>query len=163
MGADRSPKTWSAASPKGTVLGPILFVSYINDLLDNVTSHGLMFADDTKIFRHKNQVPWGPKVKHLDSRDWARAEDQVPWGLKIKHPDSRDWGRAEDRVPWGPEYINKSWEIGCWVKPTSGVRQSQAESGRRIQTLVGWKSQAFWYVLYREVADIPLPHMLLSP
>ena len=57
MGADRSPKTLSAASPKGTVLGPVLFVSYINDLLDSVTSHGLMFADNTKIFRHKDQVP----------------------------------------------------------------------------------------------------------
>lgn len=37
--------------PQGTVLGPVLFVVYINDLLDNISSDGLMFADDTKIFR----------------------------------------------------------------------------------------------------------------
>ena len=37
--------------PQGTVLGPVLFVIYINDLLDNITSEGLMFADDTKLFR----------------------------------------------------------------------------------------------------------------
>ena len=37
--------------PQGSVLGPLLFVVYINDLLDNINSTGLLFADDTKIFR----------------------------------------------------------------------------------------------------------------
>ena len=36
--------------PQGTVLGPILFVVYINDLLDEVDADGLLYADDTKIF-----------------------------------------------------------------------------------------------------------------
>ena len=37
--------------PQGTVLGPILFVIYINDILDNIKSDGFLYADDTKIFR----------------------------------------------------------------------------------------------------------------
>ena len=68
--------------PQGTVLGPVLFVLYINDLLDNISSSGLMFADDTKIYR---QITTRDDALKLQSDISKLEEWSKKWELHFNH------------------------------------------------------------------------------
>ena len=49
-------KEVTSGIPQCSVLGPLLFVLYINDLPEAVESEAYLFADDTKIFRVINSL-----------------------------------------------------------------------------------------------------------
>ena len=45
-----------AGVPQGSVLGPLLFPIYINDLTDNILSDMRLFADDSSLFTCVNGI-----------------------------------------------------------------------------------------------------------
>ena len=72
-----SKSSWSPVKsgiPQGSILGPMLFVCYINDMPDVVDSPIHMFADDTKIFRQmtaqSDQVTLQKDLRQLET--WTR-------------------------------------------------------------------------------------------
>ena len=51
---DNRSSQWSSVSsgvPQGSILGPMLFLIYANDISDNISSQTRMFADDCTLFR----------------------------------------------------------------------------------------------------------------
>ena len=81
-GSKSLPSAVISGIPQGTVLGPVLFVVYINDLLDNVSSGGLMFADDTKIYR---QITTRDDALQLQ-QDITKLEDWSKlWQIRFNH------------------------------------------------------------------------------
>ena len=69
--------------PQGTVLGALLFVVFINDLPDNVSSNVRLFADDCLLYRRINT----PEDTNILQQDLHRLEEwEAKWQMSFNLP-----------------------------------------------------------------------------
>jgi len=66
--------------PQGTVMGPLLFLMYINDLPDSVLSHVRLFADDCLLYRPVKTLEDQIKLQQ-DLNALSKWSDT--WGMKF--------------------------------------------------------------------------------
>ena len=83
MGPPQTASPVTSGVPQGSVLGPALFLLYINDLPDTIDSQVRLFADDTVLYRTiKSDTDHHRLQTDLDKlTEWA-----IAWDMQF-HPD----------------------------------------------------------------------------
>ena len=105
----------SACVPQGTVLGPLLFSLYINDISADTESEIRLFADDCVCYREiKNEEDTLKLQRDIDRLgSWARQ-----WGMRFQPVKCNMMQLTGRCIPWtksiwtselGPVQVNIRW------------------------------------------------------
>ena len=76
-----------SGTPQGNILGPILFLSYIYDIVDRFSSKIQLFADDTKIYRELRNPSLDEQYLQTDLNNlgkWAKNGNFVLMRESVK-------------------------------------------------------------------------------
>ena len=88
--------------PQGSVLSPLFFLVYINDLVHDLSSHAELFADDTSLFT----IVYDANI----------AAEQPNNDLKIKSEWAYQW-----KLQFNPDKTKQVEQVNFsqrWIKPT---------------------------------------------
>ena len=105
--------------PQGSVLGPVLFLIFINDLTESIDASVHIFDDDTKIFTQQDQNKLQDNLTKLE--EWADT-----WKMKFhpqickvihvgKDQDNYPYTMRADGQPIGLEYANDEKDLGVTI------------------------------------------------
>jgi len=81
QGVSSQPVSVSSGVPQGTVLGPLLFLVYINDIVNGLSSNACLFADDCVIYR-KITSPADCEIIQQDLKTLEEWEQR--WQMSFK-------------------------------------------------------------------------------
>lgn len=72
-----------SGEPQGTFLGPLLFLTYINDLQERTDSDARLFVDNCRVYRLQQNT----ERSHCLGRMWTQVGDEFPPGKVHRYSD----------------------------------------------------------------------------
>ena len=133
--------------PQGTVLGPTLFLLYVNDLPASVQSKTMLFANDTKMYTSaKYQVERDRLQRDLDELGAWSKKWELPFNAakcKSLHlgPGNPRQVYTIQHVPL--EQVNWEKDLGICIDDTLKFRKQAAEAVSRANRVLGTIRRTF--------------------
>ncbi len=138
--------------PQGTVLGPILFIIYINDLPEILESLLFLFADDSKIWREIKEE----EDKHILQSDLMKMKEwSIKWMLEF-HPDklkhlhiSSSWDEEEFVYYVGDDpakKVGKEKDLGVTVDYLLNFENHMSTKVKKANSMMGMIRRTFQFL-----------------
>ena len=139
--------------PQGSVLGPMLFVCFVNDQPNVVTSSVLLFADDTKIFTVNQQTLQQDLGKlQIWSNEWQLRFNATK--CKVMH-----LGKQSDPASYSMTSDGKKKDLGVNVDADLVFDQHVAIQTKKANKLLGMLRRSFTSL---DEESLPLLYSLQS-
>ena len=156
------PSLVRSGVPQGSVLGPVFFIAYINDILLNMTNAtGSIFADDTKVYAKVNTIEDARRLQN-DLQDgpgeWA-AENLMGFNVskcKVVH-----YGRNNPMCQYSLngvtiEPAKEETDLGVLFVENMSFSKHIAKKSKKANSVLGIIHKTFSY------KSIPIMKMLLT-
>ena len=153
--------------PQGSVLGSLLFISYVNDMPEVVTNVIKMFADVTKIFAEcKSNEDRTRLQDDLDSLDrWSRiwqikfnAEKYKVMYIGNKNP-HYEYNMISDNHPVILKSTECEKDIGVHIDNKFNFRSYIYTVSKKADSILGLIRRSFDYI-YKEILNILLTSLV---
>ena len=152
--------TWKkviSGIPQGSVLGPILFVVFINDMPEAVSSMCQLFADDAKIFRGiQSKEDIAALQEDLDRLDEWSDKWQLAFNVdkcKSLHIGSRNTHHKYKMSGKGLEHIEEEKDLGVLIDEKLDFHRQAAAAVKKANRVLGLVKRTF---LNLDAVTLPL-------
>lgn len=136
--------------PQGSVIGPLLFLVYVNDLLDGIQSSGKLFADDAKLYRRLRNAS--------DSQDLQEDIDQLQewsqkWLLqfnsekcKVMHIGKHNPGCEYHMAGETLQTTTGEKDLGIYITPDLKAKTQVAKAAAKANSMLGRIRNSFTFM-----------------